>query len=112
MHLSVPGPSVYITMLRDPVRRVVSTYHYIRRQQGHPLHRSFSDPAMPLERALDSGLIQMFDNGQTRALSGMDAADERNSKPWLAACSIGQKAQGTRLKLPSPRSSGPMPCTW
>jgi hypothetical protein len=38
VHRLLPGPSRYITMVRDPVARVVSAYYYIRGFPEHPMH--------------------------------------------------------------------------
>ena len=60
-------PVDYVTMLREPVDRLVSLYHYARRKPGNPLH--------PLARALSlhdfaaSGHPETL-NHQTRMLSG------------------------------------------
>jgi glycosyltransferase involved in cell wall biosynthesis len=49
IHRFLPGPSTYVTLLRDPVERIVSHYHYVK---AHPA-----------------------DAGNTRALEGVDSLD-------------------------------------
>lgn len=68
MHEMVPGPCVYVTLLRDPVKRVISSYYYARRNTGHPEHRTIVENDMSLPEVVRSGIIPMFDNGQARVL--------------------------------------------
>ena len=35
LHQFLPSPSVYITMLRDPIDRVISYYYYILQRPDH-----------------------------------------------------------------------------
>jgi hypothetical protein len=66
-HAWLAVPVDYVTMLREPVDRLVSLYHYARHKPGNPLH--------PLARALSlrdfaaSGHPETLDH-QTRLLSG------------------------------------------
>jgi hypothetical protein len=65
----LPPDSSFITLMRHPVERVISHYHYVRRTENDPLR----------ELALRSSLhdwvahcnLEEMDNGQTRRLSGM-----------------------------------------
>lgn len=66
-HEKVPGPSAYLTFLRDPVDRVISFYHFIRADPAHPLYNQLPDT---LERFACGTRIPIFDNGQTRQLAG------------------------------------------
>lgn len=68
----VPGPFAYVTFLRDPVARVLSTYAYIRRRASHVSHALLAGPDMTIERVMTERRMPMLDNGQTRALSGME----------------------------------------
>jgi hypothetical protein len=69
MHEAVPDAWTYVALVREPIRRVVSTYHYIRRHDTHPLHAALTRPGMTLEKAVESGIDIMMNNGQTRALT-------------------------------------------
>ncbi len=39
IHQRIPGPSTYITVLREPVERVISEYYFARHYRLHPQHR-------------------------------------------------------------------------
>lgn len=71
IHEHIPGPSTYVTLLRDPVERALSTYYYVRRKPDHPAHREIVEREMDLGRVVRSGLLPMLDNGQTRILYGL-----------------------------------------
>lgn len=60
---------VYITMVREPVPRVLSLYRYIRREPLHPMHARVNDDDLSLERLIDAG-YQPLDNEQVRILAG------------------------------------------
>jgi hypothetical protein len=68
LHEFVPRPSVYITILRDPLALAVSQYSFVRRTPTHWLH----DTAlrMTFDEYLRSGVSLEMDNSQTRALAG------------------------------------------
>jgi hypothetical protein len=71
LHEVLPPPVEYITFLRDPVKRAVS--HYMMVCRG----RTFSDHLIDLSRsdwnlAKYPELCYSLDNGQTRALAGVD----------------------------------------
>jgi hypothetical protein len=72
IHEEVPGPFTYLTILRDPVDRVLSTYHH--RATRHGLAMSVED-YIRSERGID------LDNGQTRRLAGA-----RPSSPGTRPC--------------------------
>ncbi|MEO8292235.1 MAG: hypothetical protein ABI635_03770 [Actinomycetota bacterium] len=70
IHRFVPGPSTYITVLRDPVALAVSQYRYVVRTPGHRLHDMVTSGSMGLEDYVRSGISLEVDNSQTRAISG------------------------------------------
>lgn len=67
-HERIEGRQVaYITILRDPVDRVISSYYHVHESVHHPMHRRLNDEGITLEdyvRGLEP------DNLQTRLVSG------------------------------------------
>lgn len=61
LHEHVARPSVYVTMLRDPVERVLSLYYYAR------LHDSIT-----LDEFIAKPPFREVDNDQTRRIAGVD----------------------------------------
>lgn len=57
---------VYLTFLRDPVKRFISHYHYLKRLEWHPFHQYTGS----IESFMDSPVIQEHcANVQTRMLA-------------------------------------------
>lgn len=74
LHEHVARPHVYVTLLRDPVERVVSLYHYAK------LHET-----MGLEEFVGSPPFKEVDNDQTRRLAGVDPPLGRLTRDALDA---------------------------
>ena len=74
LHETLPRPSTYLTLLREPVERTVSHYHFVRRTRGHYLHRTVTDRQLSIGEYVSSGISTELDNGQTRLVAG--AQDE------------------------------------
>ena len=76
-HNLFSSPTKYITMLREPVERVISHYYYVL---SHPKNRLY-DPVhsqnMDLADFVHSGLSVEVDNSQTKYLAGLET-------PYLA----------------------------
>lgn len=69
--LAPSQPFVYVTMLRDPVARVVSLYSYTRTESpAHYLASSARE--MDLHTFVTSGVTRHTENGMVRQLSGYD----------------------------------------
>jgi hypothetical protein len=66
IHEALPGPFTYLTMLRDPVDRVLSTYHHQVTRQGL---------AVSVEDYIRSERTSRIDNGQTRRLAAVVSGD-------------------------------------
>ena len=67
-HIFLSRPSTYITMLRDPVDRVISHYYFVRRFPSHYLYDSARK--MSLKEYVESCNRQEPNNDQTRLLAG------------------------------------------
>jgi Sulfotransferase family len=71
VHLHMPQRCEYITILREPIARVVSVYKYILRTRDHVLHDRVATEDIPFEEYLESGIDEgQTGNAQTRQLSG------------------------------------------
>jgi Galactose-3-O-sulfotransferase len=70
LHRSVPRPSTYVTLLRDPVSLTISQYFYVARNPRHPLHAELTSRFPTLDAYVRSGVALETDNSQTRAISG------------------------------------------
>ncbi len=68
LHTYLPD-AVYITMLREPITRVISEYRFIANNPYHVLYDSVSK--MSLLAYLDCGLSGQISNGQTRLIAGI-----------------------------------------
>lgn|GEM_PF-729476 len=70
----LPGPSVYLTLLRDPVDRIVSHYFYLQSRPDGPDHAAALQGVTSLEEYVESSALSpLFHNGQCRLL-GSDVA--------------------------------------
>jgi Sulfotransferase family len=71
VHQHIPGPCDYMTVVRDPVSRVVSVYKHILKSSSHVLHDRVADQRIGLEQYVQSGIDEgQTENSQTRQLSG------------------------------------------
>jgi hypothetical protein len=71
LHLHMPQRAVYITLLRDPVERVISHYYYVLRHPEHWLHDEIMSNQMSLKDYVTSGICIELENDQVRLLSGV-----------------------------------------
>lgn len=73
LHAHLSGCTRYITVLREPVARAVSAYHYIRDgYPDHPLHDQVVAEDIGFEEFVRSGMSPILtDNGQVRLISGV-----------------------------------------
>jgi galactose-3-O-sulfotransferase len=72
LHECLPRPAVYVTLLRDPVDRIVSIYYYARRRPEWGLHRQIVEQQLSLDDFVASDAAAEFHDQQTRMLSGVD----------------------------------------
>lgn len=71
LHSYLPQPATYFTILREPIERVISYYHYILRTPAHYLHDTVVGQKMSLKALLESGLPIMMNDTQVRLISGV-----------------------------------------
>lgn len=70
-HELLPQPCTYITILRDPIDRIISHYYHILRMKEHHLYDIITTHKMSVGDFLKSGVTFTVDNGQTRMISGV-----------------------------------------
>lgn len=71
VHEWLPQKARYITMLRDPVDRVVSLYYFYKRYPGSRHHQLIVENAYSLEDFVFCGRFFQTDNEMVRQLSGI-----------------------------------------
>lgn len=76
LHEFLPRPSSYITILRDPIERVISAYYHILQNPTQGAHKVVTSQRMSLAEFVRTGVCKMANNGQTRFLSGEPEAGE------------------------------------
>ena len=69
-------PCKFVTLLREPVDRVISNFYFFRKRPQMPCYHFIKD--LTLEQYLDSGIGIDQDNQQVRMLSGCTELDA----PW------------------------------
>jgi hypothetical protein len=70
VHREFHGASSYMTMLRDPVSRVLSLYRYIVSKPQHTLHSRVADIGL-MDFVAGSADAEEIENGQTRQIAGV-----------------------------------------
>lgn len=66
IHRWVPGPSTYMTMLRDPVDRVISHYYFVLQHPDHYLYKLVKGNNLSLHDYIARRTSIELDNDQTR----------------------------------------------
>jgi hypothetical protein len=76
IHERLPRPASYITMLRHPVERIMSLYHFEKLVEARfGEHQGIKMPdGTTLESFVESPPFRDVDNGQTRRISGISPA--------------------------------------
>ncbi|MEM0925925.1 MAG: sulfotransferase domain-containing protein [Planctomycetota bacterium] len=75
IHEWLPQQCRYITVLRDPVDRILSHYYFVREQRKHPMHETVMSRRMSISDYVTSGLSGELNNGMVRLLCGRPDAD-------------------------------------
>jgi Sulfotransferase family len=73
IHEFLPQEYTYVTIVRDPVERVISHYHYLRHTQPETI--SDGTVMLSLIETLERGRTVNLDNLMVRCFSGVDAND-------------------------------------
>jgi len=65
-------PTTYITILRDPIERVISHYYFVLRSNTHYLNKAVTENNLTLKEYVANKLSSELNNGQTRLLAGLE----------------------------------------
>ncbi len=63
--------ATYITLLRNPVERVISHWFYVLRRKDHYLHQVIAEKNLSLKQYMEEKISIELNNGQTRILAGI-----------------------------------------
>jgi len=75
LHLYLSNNPRYITILRDPVRRVVSHYNYAKNYKYHYLYETINENKLTLYDYVYNDITPEINNGQVRLLAGIKSQD-------------------------------------
>ena len=75
LHEFLPQPSTYITFLRDPIERCISSYAYSKGNRFNPFHRRINQENLDLAQFLT--IAPWNNNLQCKAIAGIDRRDYR-----------------------------------
>jgi len=75
VHTIFEEPFEYISILRDPVNRIISQYSYVSEQPWHPLYKWIHENHIDIynyvpRAAIEQSSALQLNNGQTRMISG------------------------------------------
>ncbi|NQU39078.1 MAG: sulfotransferase family 2 domain-containing protein [Lentisphaerae bacterium] len=73
LHTLFTAACRYVTVLRDPVARIVSHYEFVKQNRDHYLHDEVVRKQMDLSAYVTSGISVETDNCQARIVAGGDA---------------------------------------
>ncbi|MCC6971935.1 MAG: sulfotransferase family 2 domain-containing protein [Phycisphaerales bacterium] len=72
VHVHLPGPSVYTTLLREPSARLRSWHRFVRATPLHRFHSVVAGGGMSLRECIARRLSPELDNDMTRTLAGAE----------------------------------------
>jgi hypothetical protein len=76
IHRSIPKRCTYVTIIRDPVKRVVSEFRYVLSSPTHPMHDAAVSSSMDLEDYVMGRYSAQTENALTRQLAGKSGEGE------------------------------------
>jgi hypothetical protein len=108
-HELLPPPVTYVTLLREPVDRLLSHYHYVCQRPDHFLHALVARQRPSFTDYVTGGVSLELDNWQTRVLAGdvstpfgqcgpeLLAQAKRNVERWFAVVGLLERFDETLL---------------
>ncbi len=78
IHEFLPQGATYVTMLREPVARVLSAYYFVLRRPLNPLHRKLKKERLSIEDCLR--LFPQRQNSQCRFIAGAEDTATSNER--------------------------------
>jgi hypothetical protein len=75
LHEFLPQPSTYITFLRDPVERCISSYFYSKGNRFNPFYRRINQEQLDLAAFLE--IVPWNNNLQCKMIAGIDRREYR-----------------------------------
>lgn len=99
-HRYVPGHSSYITLLREPIARILSSYYYARSHPEHYLYSALTDDQVGLKSLLKQHTAHTheFFNLQTSMIAG-DEWDDPERPADRAALERAKQNLGSRFQV-------------
>lgn len=70
IHAQLGGDFRYVTFLRNPVKRVISSYYFAKWDVNHDTHRRIHEEGIGLVEYLCSGRYPWLENGQVKLIAG------------------------------------------
>lgn len=108
LHEFLSQPTTYVTMLRNPIDRVVSYYHFVSKLATHPDYELIKAQNISIEDYCQMGRENM-NNGQTRFLSGTKQSEactpqkleqaKKNLREYFSVVGIQEKFDESLLLL-------------
>jgi hypothetical protein len=80
LHQFLPQPCTYFTLLRDPIKRIISHYYHVLRMPDHYLHETVTQHNMDLKTFVCSGISLELDNCQTRLMAASQGDENEKIK--------------------------------
>jgi hypothetical protein len=95
LHEFLPQPSTYITFLRDPIERCISSYSYSKGNPINPFYRRINDEKLDLAQFLR--IAPWNNNLQCKVIAGVDRTDYRPFALFREMTQTGAKAPDPSL---------------
>ena len=77
-HEITPNECSYVTFMRDPIKRAISHYLFLRRQEDHKVGKSIRENDISVEKFFKSNISAYVNNMQTRMISGDYELNEKS----------------------------------